>query len=116
VSDDEYEKLLSSCTVFAMPSLYEGFGLQVLDAMQRGIPVLTSHAGSLAEVAGDAAFVVDPESVSSISDGLVKLLTRQQLRETLKHEGPKRAAQYSWKRTVDLFLEALDNGKLKIEN
>tara|TARA_Y100000310_G_scaffold248856_1_gene254837 strand:+ start:15382 stop:16419 length:1038 start_codon:yes stop_codon:yes gene_type:complete len=107
VSDDEYQRLLSTATVFAYPSLYEGFGMQVLDALQRGIPVLTSDKGSLKEVAGSAAHVVDPESVRSITTGLIALLESADLRQNLASEGPVQASRFSWKRTVDFFLEAI---------
>ncbi len=105
VSDERYAQLLSTATVFAYPSLYEGFGMQVLDAMQRGIPVLTSGRGSLAEVTGDAAFLVDPENDRSIADGLITLLEHEQLRTELSARGRARATQFSWKQTVDTFLE-----------
>lgn len=107
VPDDEYERLLNTCTVFALPSLYEGFGMQILDALQRGIPVLTSNKGSLREVAGDAALIVDPEHTEAIASGLQELLTNPALRTKLSAAGPKQAEQFSWKRTVDLLLEAL---------
>lgn len=107
VSDVEYERLLSTATVFAFPSLYEGFGMPVLDAQERGVPVLTSRRGSLPEAAGEAAMYVDPEDVASIALGLKTLLTDVALRARLRAEGPLHAAQFSWKRTVDRFLEAV---------
>lgn len=108
VSDDEYKTLLSTCTVFALPSFYEGFGMQILDAMQRGIPVLTSDRGSLKEVAGNAAMVVDPSDVESIAKGLGSLLSDASLRQRLRGAGQAQAATFSWKRTVDLFLDAIN--------
>lgn len=107
VSDDEYQNLLSTATVFAYPSLYEGFGMQVLDALQRGIPVLTSNRGSLAEVAGEAALVVDPESDRSIASGLVALLEHEDVRTALGKKGPEQASKFSWQQTVDIFLNTL---------
>lgn len=107
VSDAEYEHLLETATVFAFPSLYEGFGMPVLDALQRGVPVLTSRRGSLPEAAGEAAAFVDPEDVPSIARGLQTLLTDEALRARLRAEGPAQAAQFSWKRTADRFLEAV---------
>jgi alpha-1,3-rhamnosyl/mannosyltransferase len=104
VPDVQYEALLSSCTIVALPSLYEGFGMQVLDALQRGIPVLTSTRGSLLEVAGDAALTVDPESVDNIAEGLKHLLADEALRAELRRRGPIQASRFSWARTVDLFL------------
>ncbi len=107
VSDAEYEQLLNCCTILALPSLYEGFGLQLLDAIQRGIPILTSERGSIPEVTSKAALYVDPEDIDSIANGLKKLLTDEGLREKLKILGPEQAQNFSWKRTVDLFLNAV---------
>jgi glycosyltransferase involved in cell wall biosynthesis len=109
VTDEEYEDLLTHCHIFALPSLYEGFGMQILDALQRGMPVLTSAEGSLAEVAGDAAYLVNPLEVSSIMEGLERLVKDTKLREELRHKGPKQAALFTWKRTVDVFLTAILN-------
>lgn len=108
VSDDEYQELLSTATVLAHPSLYEGFGLQVLDALQRGIPVMTSERGSLKEVVGDCALLIDPEDDVSIANGLKEMLQNDDLRQNLASNGPSQAAKFSWKRTVDLFLESLE--------
>ncbi len=107
VSDEEYQSYLSTATVFAFPSLYEGFGMQILDALQRGIPVLTSNRGSLKEVAGDSAVIVDPESVQSITMGLATLLESFDERTKYASKGTIQANIFSWKRTVDLFLEAI---------
>lgn len=107
VPDEEYEKLLSTCTVFALPSLYEGFGMQILDALQRGIPVLTSDRGSLREVTGDAALYCDSENVTSIANSLERLLQDASLRQRLMQAGPRQAEKFSWKRTVDLFLNVV---------
>ena len=107
VPSEQYNALLSSCQILALPSMYEGFGMQILDALQRGIPVLTSNKGSLPEVTGECAVLVDPESVESIADGLVRILTSKALQKDLRESGPQYAAQFSWKRTTDLFLAAL---------
>lgn len=104
VTDAEYETLLSTATVFALPSLYEGFGMPVLDALQRGIPVLTSKRGSLPEVAGDAALFVDPEDQSALTRDLKTLLENDAERTRLRNAGPLQASRFSWKRTVDTFL------------
>lgn len=104
--DDECRSLLERATVFALPSLYEGFGLAILDCMAHGIPVLTSARGSLAEVGGDAVLAVNPEDTAAITGGLEKLLTDAALREQLVQKGLKQAQQFSWKRSVDLFLAA----------
>lgn len=103
VSDMELENILATAHVFALPSLYEGFGLPVLDAMQRGIPVLTSKEGSLAEVAGDAAMYCDPHSAPSIAEGLQQLLVDDAQRMQCREAGLRQASRFSWKKTVDLF-------------
>ncbi|HAI98509.1 TPA: hypothetical protein DCL30_03110 [Candidatus Peribacteria bacterium] len=106
-SQEDYARLLRSCLFLAHPSLSEGFGMQVLDALASGVPVLTSDRGSLKEVAGEAALIVDPESEASIAQGLKKLLSDPSLRTELSRHGREQAARYSWARTVDLFLRAV---------
>lgn len=106
LSDDECRDLLSKTAVFVFPSFYEGFGLPVLDAMLAGVPVITSDRSSLQEVAGDAALLVNPYDDLTIRDHLLRLLSDDLARKELAEKGKKRAASYSWKRTVDLFLEA----------
>ena len=107
IPDIDYLHLLSTCTVLAFPSLYEGFGLQVLDALQRGIPVLTSNRGSLSEIAGTAAILKDPEDENSIAEGLTTLLTDKNLQNKLRSMGPLQANKFSWAKTVDLILEVI---------
>lgn len=107
VSAKERDALMDDALVMALPSLYEGFGLPILDAMASGIPVLTSDVGSMKEVADGAAMLVDPTSVESIRDGLAALLADKELRDQLRDKGYRRATDFSWKRSVDLFLEAL---------
>jgi glycosyltransferase involved in cell wall biosynthesis len=98
VPDADLPALYRNATAFAYPSLYEGFGLPVLEAMIAGVPVLTSDTSSMPEVGGDAALYVSPRSVESIRAGLEQLLTDAALRERLAAAGPARAAQFSWTR------------------
>lgn len=107
VSGEEYESLLQTCAILAFPSMYEGFGLPVLDAMQRGIPVLTSKMGSLEEVAGDAAVLVEPQVTCSIQKGLQQILSDAQLRDELREKGFTQAEKFNWKNTVDAMLSSL---------
>lgn len=90
----------NAATVFLYPSLYEGFGLPVLEAMACGTPVLTSDASSLPEVAGQAALIVDPRRVQSLSQGLLDLYRDAGLRAELGQRGVTRAARYSWRATA----------------
>ncbi len=86
------------------PSLYEGFGLPVLEAMARGVPVACSDASSLPEVAGDAALLFDPNDPRAIAQALERLLGDPALREQLRKRGRERAASFTWERTARLTL------------
>ncbi len=101
VKQEHMPALYSGAIAFAFPSLYEGFGLGVVEAMACGTPVLTSSISATAEVAGDAAVLVDPALVADIADGLRRLLTDPALRADLSRRGLVRASQFSWRRAAD---------------
>ncbi len=105
VPEDDLLALYSAAEAFVFPSLYEGFGLPVLEAMACGAPVACSNISSLPEVAGDAALYLDPESVDSISEALRRLLSDAELRVTLRERGLERAGEFSWNRTAERTLE-----------
>ena len=107
VSEDELRALYAGAPVFAYPSLYEGFGLPVLEAMAAGAPVMTSNVSSLPEVAGDAALLVDPTDVSAIGIALTRLLADPVLAEDLRARGRARAAEFSVERTARETLALL---------
>lgn len=107
VSNDTLDWLLANATAFVYPSLYEGFGLPVIEAMSAGVPVLTSNVGATREIAQDAALLVDPYSVPAITAGLRTLLRDTALRQTLAAAGRARAGQYQWSSTAALTWEAL---------
>jgi glycosyltransferase involved in cell wall biosynthesis len=102
---DTLKQLYSSATLFAFPSLYEGFGLPPLEAMATGIPVVTSAVSSLPEVVGDAAMIVNPENVFDIARGLREVLVDDALRARLIQGGKRQVAQFSWRRTAEQTLE-----------
>ena len=104
LSDADLEGLYAAATLVAFPSLMEGFGLPVLEAMRRGVPVACSNCSSLPEVAGDAALLFDPESVEAIREAVVRLLTDPALREDLIARGRLQAEQFSWRRAADETL------------
>ena len=101
VGDSQLPALYSAAAAFAFPSLHEGFGLPVIEAMACGTPVLTSNISATAEVAGDAAVLVDPLSVEAIRDGLRQLLGDPALRAELSARGLGRASEFSWGRAAD---------------
>jgi glycosyltransferase involved in cell wall biosynthesis len=103
--------LYRRCSVFAYPSLYEGFGLPVLEAMACGAPTITSNCSSLPEVAGDAAILVDPLSVEQIASALGQVVANEPLQKVLRERGLQRAAGFSWeataRKTTQAYAQAL---------
>jgi glycosyltransferase involved in cell wall biosynthesis len=100
ISDEELEGLYRAAICLAFPSLAEGFGLPVLEAMIRGLPVACSNATSLPEVAGSAALYFDPEDTGAISEAVARLLADRRLREQLATAGQEQAAKFTWERAA----------------
>jgi len=96
VAQEDLPALLSGATAFAYPSLYEGFGLPPLEAMQCGCPVVTSNSSSLPEVVGDAALTVDPRSPDELAEALVRISTDRELQSQLRERGLRRSRLFSW--------------------
>jgi glycosyltransferase involved in cell wall biosynthesis len=107
-SDAALTELYRRCAVFCYPSLGEGFGLPVLEAMAAGAPVLTSDVSSLPEVGGDAVEYADPHKVPSIAAALTRTLSDEHLRSELTRRGRERASQFTWARFAERVLEVLD--------
>jgi glycosyltransferase involved in cell wall biosynthesis len=107
VPDRHKAVLLSGATAFVYPSLYEGFGLPVLEAMACGTPVLTSNVSAMPEVAGDAALLVDPYDVTAIAGGMTALIDDDDLRDRLRRSGLERARAFTWEETARKTAEAL---------
>jgi len=105
IPDADLPALYSAATVFAFPSLYEGFGFPVLEAMACGTPVVTSNVSSLPEVAGDAAILVDPLDVATIRTGIKQAISS---RDKLVGLGLAQAKQFNWERTAQQVLEVYD--------
>src|SRR3989344_2728203 len=105
VNNDDLLALYNAATIFVMPSFYEGFGLPVLEAMKSGCPVITTKRGSLPEVAGDAAFFVEPDDVDSIASGIKKVMGNAKLRKDLSRRGLEQAKKFSWHKTANETIE-----------
>jgi glycosyltransferase involved in cell wall biosynthesis len=105
LSDDQLVDLYNGACVFAIPSLYEGFGVPALEAMACGTPVLAGRAGSLPEIVGQAAYLVDPTETASIAAGLSELLRDTGLRDRLVARGYERTREFSWERAAERILE-----------
>ena len=101
VSDDDLATLYCGANAFAFPSLYEGFGMPVLEAMACETPVITANISSLPEVAGEAAILVDPSDVNAIGEALVELASHESTRAQLIAAGKKRTAMFTWKRAAE---------------
>jgi glycosyltransferase involved in cell wall biosynthesis len=111
VDDSTLDYLYAQARLLLMPSLYEGFGLPLVEAMAHGIPVVTSNRSSMPQVAADAALLVDPESVDQICAAIVRLVDDEALRTSLAEAGKKRAASLSWsacaRATREVFEQAV---------
>lgn len=106
VEDKHKPALYRNARALFFPSFYEGFGLPTLEAMACGTPVVTSFTGSLPEVVGDAAILVDPYNIADLEQAFMHL-TDPLLRKTLSQRGVERAAGFTWRQTAELTLEAL---------
>lgn len=106
VADDDLVALYNGADAFVYPSLYEGFGLPVLEAMACGAPVITSGTTALPEVAGDAAELVDPRSVDELAAALGRVLADPARRADLRDRGLRRARRFSWRRLAEQTLAA----------
>ncbi len=108
VPNEDLPALYGNAAVFAYPSLYEGFGLPVAEAMACGAPVLTSDRASLPEVAGDGAVLVDPENTSSIQEGLLRILADPALAGTLAARSTQRAQTFTWESAARTTLACFE--------
>ena len=107
VDEPTLTALYEAASVLAFPSLYEGFGLPLLEAMSRGVPAVVGAAGALPELAAGAAITVKPDDVDAIAGGLERLLADPHLRRKLGEEGKRRAGSFTWARAAEQTLEVL---------
>lgn len=104
VKEPDLPKIYSAATALIYPSLHEGFGLPIIEAMACGTPVIASNTTSLPEVAGDAALLVNPESVDEIASSILRLLRNKRLREELIHKGLERAKFFTWEEHAEAIV------------
>ena len=108
LSDDELQQVLGAALALSFVPIFEGFGLPIVEAMQSGVPVICSDVTSMPEVAGNAAYMVDPFNVDSISAGMEALYNDQELRQELIELGHVQKQKFSWKRTAELLWHCID--------
>jgi glycosyltransferase involved in cell wall biosynthesis len=105
LSDNALAQVYRTSDVLVMPSLHEGFGLPILEAMASGTPVVASNRGSLPEVVGDAGLIVEPDDIEAIADAVVRLITDPKVRDEMIARGIDRSGQFTWERTARATLD-----------
>jgi alpha-1,3-rhamnosyl/mannosyltransferase len=108
VDEEDLPGLFAGAAAFLYPTLYEGFGLPVIEAMACGVPVLTSSTSALQEIAGGYAYLVDPMDVEAIASGIVALSTDEKVRADYAELGKKRALDFSWDKAAERTLEVYE--------
>lgn len=101
VPSEDLISLYNVATVFVMPSIYEGFGLPILEAMSCGCPVVASAGGSLSEIVGKAGKYIDPYNIDNIAQGISEVFNNSSLREDLSNKGVSQSKKFTWRKTAD---------------
>jgi glycosyltransferase involved in cell wall biosynthesis len=115
VPEEKLPSLYRGAEALVFPSLYEGFGLPLLEAMACGTPVVTANTTALPEVAGRAALLVDPTSVEQIAEAMKRIVSDTSLRQQLREKGLARAAQFSWDSTTARVHELLTGNGVQLD-
>jgi glycosyltransferase involved in cell wall biosynthesis len=113
VSEEQLQQLTASAYALVYPSLFEGFGLPILEAMQSAVPVICSQTSSMPEVGGDAALYVDPQNPDDIAKQMLKLYKDEALREEMIKKGLERAKEFSWNRSAELLWNLIMDASKK---
>ena len=103
IDEEDKVPIYKLAQIFVFPSLYEGFGMPVLEAMAAGVPLITSNVSSLPEVAGDAAILVDPLSEDEIFEAYKKILSDEKLKREMVQKGLEQAKKFEWKKSVEML-------------
>lgn len=109
VDEQDLPALYSAAAAFVYPSLYEGFGLPILEAMSCGAPVITSNTSSMPEISGDAALLFDPANVQQLTTLLLEMMENEKIRKELSRKGIERAGQFSWEKTARATLKMYED-------
>jgi glycosyltransferase involved in cell wall biosynthesis len=112
VDDNDLAPLYGGAMVFIYPSLYEGFGLPVLEAMKCGVPIITSNTSSLPEVVGNAGIMLDPKDEDGLCQSIIKIYSNEKLRTALIQKGIDRAKEFSWDRTTHNIIQAYETAMI----
>jgi len=115
-SNDDLAQIYRDALLFVLPSIYEGFGLPVLEAMSTGTPVLCSNTSSLSEIAGNAAEYFDPYNPNDFADRIIKIMKSKDLREKLIQKGFQRVSLFSWEKTAEQTLSVYEEVKKSLPN
>lgn len=109
VPSEELSRLYAEATAFVFPSLVEGFGLPILESMSAGLPVITSNEGALAEIAGNAALLISPTDIHSLSEALARIIDEPGLGQYLRTQGYLRIKDFSWEQTAKQYQNVLSD-------
>ncbi len=112
VPERDLPYLMNGATIFLFPSLYEGFGFPILEAMACGVPVITSKTSSCLEVAGEAAILVNPDNIEEIAESIIRLIADARLRMRLVQQGFRQIEKFSWRKTAEETLRIIQGSKL----
>ena len=111
IANEDLEEAYRGSAVYVFPSLFEGFGLSLIEAMHYGVPCACSETSSLGELGQGAALLFDPENPAAIADALLRLLSEPGLRDELKEAGRRRAAEFTWTKHVERIIHAVESSK-----
>ncbi|MBP7791622.1 MAG: glycosyltransferase family 4 protein [Candidatus Goldbacteria bacterium] len=109
VPDEDLIPLVKGAFCFLFPSIYEGFGMPVLDAFNAGVPLITSSVSSIPEIAGDAAILIDPYNVDELIDAMVSVIENDGIRKELVEKGRKQAEKFSWDKTAEEIISVYED-------
>jgi len=109
IEHEDLPVIYQAASIFVLPSIHEGFGLPVIEAMACATPVITSNLSCLPEIAGDAAILVNPYQPNEIAEAMAKVLTNENLRKEMIKKGQKNALRFSWDKAAEEILKLFED-------